>query len=59
MYITVLTNYIDLFNKEYALYIQGNKSAGKRARKISLKIEKLLLQFRLESIQQSKLKHKY
>lgn len=59
MYITTLLTYIDLFSKEYALYLRGNKSAGKRARKISLKIEKLLLQFRLESIQQSKLKHKY
>lgn len=43
-------NNIILFRKDYEKYIVGNKLAGRRARKTSLKIERLLLNFRLESI---------
>ena len=46
-------NNIILFRKDYEKYIVGNKLAGRRARKTSLKIERLLLNFRLESINRS------
>ena len=41
---------INTFFLEYNKYVQGNKIAGKRARKASIKIEKLLLDYRLESL---------
>lgn len=41
---------INTFFLEYNKYVHGNKIAGKRARKSSIKIEKLLLDYRLESL---------
>lgn len=43
------------FAKDAALQVEnGNKAAGQRARKTSLEIEKLLKEFRKESINLSK-----
>ena len=41
---------INTFFLEYNKYVHGNKIAGKRARKASIKIEKLLLDYTLESL---------
>ena len=43
-----------LFRTEYLKYKKGNKSAARRARKLSLQIEKLLLEYRIESIKNMK-----
>ena len=43
------------FSKDAGLQIEkGNKAAGTRARKASLELEKLLKQFRKESLEASK-----
>ena len=43
------------FEKEARAHVEnGNKAAGTRARKISLELEKLMKQFRKESIEASK-----
>jgi hypothetical protein len=43
------------FNKDAAAQIKdGNKAAGARARKASLEIEKLMKEFRKESLEASK-----
>ena len=43
------------FSKDAGLQIEkGNKAAGTRARKVSLELEKLLKQFRKESLEASK-----
>lgn len=43
------------FSKDVGLQIEkGNKAAGTRARKASLELEKLLKQFRKESLEASK-----
>ena len=43
------------FAKDAALQVEaGNKAAGARARKVSLELEKLLKQFRKESIAATK-----
>lgn len=43
------------FAKDAGLQIEkGNKAAGTRARKVSLELEKLLKQFRKESLEASK-----
>lgn len=43
------------FSKDAGLQIEkGNKAAGIRARKVSLELEKLLKQFRKESLEASK-----
>ena len=43
------------FSKDAGLQIEkGNKAAGTRARKTSLELEKLLKQFRKESLEASK-----
>lgn len=43
------------FSKDAVLQIEkGNKAAGTRARKASLELEKLLKQFRKESLEASK-----
>lgn len=43
------------FSKDAGLQIEkGNKAAGTRARKASLELEKLLKQFRKESLESSK-----
>ena len=41
---------INTFFLEYNKYVHGNKIAGKIARKASVRIEKLLLDYRLESL---------
>ena len=41
---------INTFFLEYNKYVHGNKISGRRARKASIKIEKLLLDYRLESL---------
>lgn len=46
---------IAAFQKDAALQVEnGNKAAGARARKVSLEIEKLMKQFRKDSIEASK-----
>lgn len=46
---------IAFFQEDAALQVEkSNKAAGARARKVSLEIEKLLKQFRKESIAASK-----
>lgn len=46
---------IAAFQKDAALQVEnGNKAAGARARKASLEIEKLMKQFRKDSIEASK-----
>lgn len=43
------------FEKEVKAHVEnGNKAAGTRARKASLELEKLMKQFRKESIEASK-----
>ena len=43
------------FEKEARAYVEnGNKAAGTRARKASLELEKLMKQFRKDSIEASK-----
>ena len=43
------------FSKDANLQMEkGNKAAGTRARKVSLELEKLLKQFRKESLEASK-----
>lgn len=43
------------FEKEAKAHVEnGNKAAGTRARKISLELEKLMKQFRKDSIEASK-----
>ena len=45
----------DQFSKDANLQMEkGNKAAGTRARKVSLELEKLLKQFRKESLEASK-----
>ncbi len=46
---------IAAFNKDAAAQIEnGNKAAGTRARKASLEIEKLMKEFRKQSLEASK-----
>lgn len=46
-----LTSHFETFTKDAQAQVEnGNKAAGARARKISLEIEKLLKQFRKDSI---------
>lgn len=42
------------FSKDANKNLNGNKTAGTRARKASLELEKLMKQFRKDSIQMSK-----
>lgn len=50
-----LTSNFETFAKDAQAQVEnGNKAAGARARKISLEIEKLLKQFRKESIASAK-----
>ena len=55
---TKFTQLCDLFyqfSKDANLQMEkGNKAAGTRARKVSLELEKLLKQFRKESLEASK-----
>lgn len=48
--LTELSVELNTFFVESHLYFKGNKSAGIRARKSSLKLRKILLKFRLESL---------
>ena len=46
---------IEAFSQDVALHVEkGNKAAGARARKASLELEKLLKEFRKQSIEASK-----
>ena len=46
---------MEAFKTDAALQIEkGNKAAGTRARKVSLEIEKLMKQFRKDSVEASK-----
>ena len=46
---------MEAFKTDAALQVdKGNKAAGTRARKVSLEIEKLMKQFRKDSVEASK-----
>ena len=50
-----ITSNFEAFAKDAQAQVEnGNKAAGARARKVSLEIEKLLKQFRKDSISASK-----
>lgn len=52
---TQICELFDQFSKDANLQMEkGNKAAGTRARKVSLELEKLLKQFRKESLEASK-----
>ena len=52
---TQICDLFDQFSKDANLQMEkGNKAAGTRARKVSLELEKLLKQFRKESLEASK-----
>ena len=46
---------MEVFKTDAALQVEkGNKAAGTRARKVSLEIEKLMKQFRKDSVEAAK-----
>ena len=52
---TQICELFDQFSKDANLQMEkGNKAAGTRDRKVSLELEKLLKQFRKESLEASK-----
>ena len=51
---TQICELFDQFSKDANQMEKGNKAAGTRARKVSLELEKLLKQFRKESLEASK-----
>lgn len=53
--VTKINEAFEAFSKDAALQVEkGNKAAGTRARKASLELEKLMKEFRKESLAASK-----
>lgn len=53
--VNTINEQISIFQENAKLQVENNnKAAGSRARKVSLEIEKLLKQFRKESIEASR-----